>query len=116
MYKDGHHVLFERRLWEANQPGKALRLQPGLLVPMWRPDHEALHKEVQFVPPFPYRMGNTVLSLYRDVPEDHEESMENFLRATEQAMKRPWMSEIEKSIGGLAIWAMESQLPFIRES
>lgn len=115
MYKDGHHVLFERRLWEANQPGKELRSKPGLLVPMWRDYHEALHKEVDFVPPFPYKMGQAVLSLYRDNPDNHRQSIDNFLFATEEVIQRPKTSHLERTLGYLILDAVEMQVPFMRE-
>lgn len=113
--RDGHHVLFERRLWEANQPGKELRSKAGLIIPLDREYHEALHREVAMVPPLNYNFGAAVLRLYRDNPDDHVRSVENLMRATQEAMTHPRMSVLERALGGLVINALEMQRPFIRE-
>lgn len=115
MYTDAHHVLFERRLWEANQPGKALRSSPGLLVPMYRDAHEALHKEVAFVPPLTYKLGQSVLALYNDDPTSHRRSVDNFLFAVEETINRPKTSHLERTLGYLALDSVEMQIPFMRE-
>lgn len=115
MMRDGHHVLFERRLWESNQPNKELRGKHGLIVNLDRDAHEELHRNVAMVPPFNYVFGRQVLNLYRDNPDDHIRSIHNLMRSTQEAMKHPRMSDLERSLGGLVMQSLELQLPFIRE-
>lgn len=110
----GHHVLFEKRIWDAHEPNRELRRKSGLIVPMYSDEHDALHKEVTMVPVPNYRLGQAILSIYRDNPDDHIRSIENLIRAADQAIGHPRMKPIERALGELFIEAVELQLPFIR--
>ena len=46
-----HHLLYPRSLWNKIEPLKYLR--SWLVVELFNPDHENLHRIVGFVPPLP---------------------------------------------------------------
>lgn len=111
----GHHVLFERRTWLAHDPNKKLRNMPGLIVPLHHTVHDALHKEIATVPVPNYRLGQGILNIYRDNPDDHMRSATNLLRAVEEAISHPRVRDVEYQLGNLIITSVEAQLPFIEE-
>lgn len=110
-----HHILFPRRLHEAHPDTKELRRQP-LLIPTLRViGHTALHDEVALVPPLDRFMANRVLNDFEPVRGDYIASMEELMRSIERAIKHPRSQEIERMNAEVAIYAIESQIPFVRE-
>lgn len=45
-----HHIIHERSKWESSQNGRELRNYEGLIIPMRRIGHEALHADCMPVP------------------------------------------------------------------
>ncbi len=111
----GHHILFERVLWQASDPNRKLRGQPGLRVPMDTSVEAALHADVATVPPPNDALGRSMLSLYRDTPDDHIGSIYNLITATDEAMRRPQVHCIERQLAELIIASLEAQIPYVKE-
>lgn len=111
----GHHVLFEKRNWSAHRPNRELRAKPGLIIPIEGAAHNALHREIATVPSPSFLLGSTVLSLYKDNPDDHLRSLDNLLFALEGAIELPRVKDIEYKLGELIIESVEAQKVFIKE-
>lgn len=107
-----HHLLFERRLWVAHEPNKRLRSMPGLIIPsriVGHETHDQIHREIAGIPVPHYKMGQTILSLYRDNPDDHFRSIDNLCFAVEEATKHPRAKYMETDLGQIIIATLEKQ-------
>lgn len=49
-----HHLCFERKAWEREQFSRKIRQHPGMIIPLYIPTHNALHREIGPIQP-PYR-------------------------------------------------------------
>jgi hypothetical protein len=113
----GHHVLFEKSPWlsgKKDDPRKRLRQMPGLVVPIVQPFHDELHKEVKAVTYPNYGLGQAILSIYRDNPDDHMRSIDNLVEAIQQAIEQPRVRTLEYQTGDLMISQIYAQIPHIR--
>jgi len=77
--------------------------------------HQELHKAVEFVP----MLGRSTLALiardFRPVRGDHLKTIDELLFEIEDKRMNPKVGRVERTIGELAIFSIEQQLPFIRE-
>lgn len=109
-----HHALFQRTAWDSSLPTKKLRQHPSLITPMELDFEVALHEAVSTVPlPDPY----TALKAYREFQpgSTYIGSIMNLMTAIDVAVRHPRCSRLEKDLGGLTIYALQLQIPFIRE-
>lgn len=111
---DRHHVLYNKREWESRPQYKELRQNPGLIVPMDREIHNDLHRSVPFVPVMGY---HGIMAVIREFHRGrtHLDTIDNLMFATEESIKNPKMSDLEKALSGLALESLEMQRPFIVE-
>lgn len=111
----GHHVLFTRKLHEAQEPTRLLRQNNWLIPPIEHEAHKALHVAVATVPPLDHFMAPRVYRAFYPVPDNYLASMDRLCFAIEEATQHPRVGYVERGIGMLAIHAIELQKPFIRE-
>lgn len=111
---DRHHVIFNKREWESRPQYKSLRENEGLIVPMDRDIHNELHRAVPFVPVMGYY---GIMAVQREFYRDRTRlgTIENLMFAIEKSMEHPKLSDIERSLAGLALQAVDVQRPFIRQ-
>ena len=109
-----HHVLFNKREWEARPQYKDLRNNGGLIVPMEREVHNELHRNVQLVPTLGY---HGIMAVHREFyrGRGYIESLDNLMFAVESAKNNERLSGIERGLAGLALEALDLQRPFIIE-
>lgn len=109
-----HHILFHKRLHEANKDNSELRTRSGLIVRLDVDAHDELHRHCPGVPPLDIYMARRVKSII--VPStDPLEAVDNFCYAVEEASKSPKSHAIERGLGQLSIEAVRIQVPFIQE-
>ena len=112
-----HHPLFNRFAWTANKDLQALREDKRLIVPLEHDTHTELHRAVSHVPPLSYHMARHVLRTYSEYEADsYLRNVENLQRSIEEAMKHPRADRLERSVGALAVHALDLQRPFIDDS
>lgn len=111
---DKHHVLFNKREWEARPQYKDLRNNGGLIVPMEREVHNELHRNVRLVPTLGYYGIMAVQKeFYRG--RTHLDTVDNLMFSVEKAMNNERLSKVERGLASLALDAIEAQRPFIAE-
>lgn len=111
----GHHVLFTRAAWSSSDVGKDLRQNRWLIPPITVESHQELHKAIEMVPVMdPITMARVRRS-YEPMPGQFLESMVRLVMATDEAINHPKASEFQKQLGELAIYAVELQMPIIKE-
>lgn len=110
---DRHHLLFTRTSWSVTPPGRQLRETPSLLVPMQRSQHNEIHAYCPAVPVPSYQVLARVASRMV-VTHNTLEQIDNFMFATQEALRHPKAHEVERALGTLTIQALEEQRPFIR--
>lgn len=115
-YPDRHHILYNRTAWESNTNTKWLREHSGLIVRMGRAAHLELHKEISVVPLLDYHAATRVRSIMRrsdatkplDIADD-------FMSAVQEAGRNPKANALDRSLGELVIFAVESQREYIQD-
>lgn len=110
-----HHVMFPRRVHEANEDNRDIRRERWLIPPMIILGHVALHDEVTLVPPLDMYTAQRVNRDFEPVPGDYVRSVENLMFAIEDALKHPKTRAIQIESAQVSIHALELQIPFIRE-
>lgn len=111
-----HHPLFHRVEWTSRRESTFLREHPSLLVEMDRQLHEDLHKLVPFVPLLGVVALQSVINEWQPNSYNQLKSIDNLQLAIEHAGKHWKAQPIERSLGALAIEAIDLQKPFIAES
>jgi hypothetical protein len=110
-----HHVIYSRRSQESLETMKCLRRNHWLMPPLEDPPHVELHRAISTVPLLDHHTAARVHREFEPVEGDYIASMWSLMRTIEQAIKHPRASHIEKGIGNLAVYAIEQQIPFVRE-
>lgn len=113
--RNSHHILFYRKLHEANPDTKKLRQLEGFQVPMPVDLHQELHDACPGVPPIDVHMAQQVGSIIVASPNQLE-MIDNYCFAVEAVMQCPRFHDVEKQLGWLAIDAIRLQLPYIKEA
>lgn len=113
-YEDNHHILFNRQEWELRSESKLLRQTPSLIPRLDREVHEELHRACPAVPILGYYALFRTLRSFEE-SDDTLESVDSLMFAIEAAGNSPKAHPIERSIGELAVQAIDLQRPFIRE-
>ena len=108
-----HHVLFERLEWSKRYEAKRLRNNHLLIPPIDGDVHCELHKDC---PPVPL-LGSMAIMMVSDHFEpghDHMSSINNLLHAID-SIEHSKLHPVTKQLAQLALFAVELQLPYIRE-
>ena len=85
------------------------------MPPLDDPPHIALHKEISTVPLLDQHTAMRVHRNFEPAEGDYIASLWRLAREIDQAIKHPRAGEIEKGLGNLAIYALECQVPFIKD-
>lgn len=109
-----HHLLFERRLWEARKETKLLRQMGGNIVRLSLDSHTALHRAVSSVPVPNIYMARRMYSSF-EPQGDIFRNIDALCSATEESIQHHRTTELDKQLGGLIICSLQEQKPFIRE-
>lgn len=111
---DRHHILHERKGWEARPQGKELRSTPSLVPAMDRETHNALHAACPEVPMLGYYALVRILKTFQPT-YDTLDTMDDLLYSINEASKHPKAHDIERQLCQLALQAVDLQRPFVRE-
>lgn len=116
--KDSHHVIHERVPWEVRPSGKFIRRIPALVPYILRDDHETIHRNC---PPIPV-LGYAALQLVANRMQDHRHEIDTFTaldhlkNSFEYAGRHHRAHPIERELAFLAIEAIETQEPYLRDA
>ena len=110
-----HHVMFTRKSQESLETTKCLRRNHWLMPPLEDPPHVALHQSISTVPLLDQHTAMRVHREFVPVEGDYIASMWSLMRTIESAIKHPRASEIEQGLGNLAVYAIERQIPFVKD-
>lgn len=115
MFRDRHHLVFDRVSWSSRPEAKRIREDKSLIVRLDRIDHDELHRHTVPVPLLGYHALVRTFKSYEpgDTPL---ESIENLMGSIEQAVNHPKAHPLERELGGLAVWALDLERPFIAEA
>lgn len=110
-----HHILFDKRSYEATNDLLELRRDPRLIVPLDHDTHRELHQSVSHVPPLSRYIARSALYnfLQFDYTDDGVEAIDQLQLSIDRALKHPRADVIEKSVGNAALLSLELQKPFI---
>lgn len=112
---DRHHLLYERAQWNSSKYGKELRGTPSLIPHIDRELHDEIHRNC---PPVPM-LGNYALARTLTGFEPTTNTIQTIGRlqsALERATRPSRAHPLERDLAGLAIEALDLQIPFIREA
>ena len=109
-----HHVLHARRHWNSTEEAQYLRRIPQLIPPIEQEWHSELHKNCPAVPLLGYHTLKRVAAdfLPQRMPLD---SIADLLIAIDTASRHHKVHPIERELAGLAIEAIELQIPYIEQ-
>lgn len=111
---DDHHPFDARKYWEVYEPSKLIR-RTIIARGMARSAHELLHLECTAVPPLSYdsvsQVAKNMSFHYRDVFE----GIDDFCFAVDIANQHEKIRPGEVQLNLLAVDALRSQIPFIRQ-
>lgn len=110
-----HHILFTKRAHNLTEDLQKVRSIRWLKPPLHRDVHDALHQEVQLVPILGHRAAGLVRRNYEPMPGDYIQSAYMYCWSVEEAVARYPSSSIEFKLGELVVYAVEQQIPFIKE-
>ena len=114
---DGHHIIHNRAEWTLRPEAREIRETPELIPRIGR---VAVHNEIHRVcPPLPligYHALVRTLSRFEVERGSTLETVDNLLMAMDYAAKSPKAHYIERAQITLAQWAIETQVPFLREA
>lgn len=110
-----HHILFTRRTHDSQETTKCLRRNHWLMPPLEDGPHTALHRDISTVPLLDAHTAMRVHQFFEPVEGDYIASTYSLIRNIEQAIKHPRAGYIEKNLGELAVYAIESQVPYIKD-
>ena len=111
-----HHVIHHRVDWTARPESEYIREHPSLIFDMEVPLHNETHRSSPPVPLLGVFALQTIVRDWRPDVRDKLRSLENLQRSIEVAGNHPKAHPIEKSLGYLAIEALDLQKPFLLES
>lgn len=94
---------------------KCLRRNYWLMPPMEDAPHIALHKEISTVPLLDPHTAMRVHREFQPVQEDYVASIWAYIRCIDRAIRHPRAGELERRLGELTMFAVERQVPFIKE-
>ena len=106
MNENFHHILYQRRRWRDRPDSAQLRETDGLIVPMDVDIHQELHDHLWEGVPLLGRQAVLDVMYEMDRNTTYLEIIDNVLSLIEKT---------RDPMADLAIYAIESQLPFIRE-
>ena len=110
-----HHLLFNRKMWKAQETTKTLRENRWLKPPLDTDYHNELHKEVPFVPVPSYTMAERIQKNFVPVLHDYIGSMDNLIKAVEITANHPKAHLLERELGELMLVSLLGQRPFVIE-
>ena len=111
-----HHALFPRRLHEVNINTRELRRTHSLIPKLQVVGHMALHDTIEFVPPLDRITAAYVMHDFEPVDDDSIKSIEQLMLSIERAANNAkGVGVIGLANAELAVYALELQLPFIKE-
>lgn len=113
-----HHILFNRRTWNATDELASLRGNRQLIVPLDTYTHRELHEEISHVPPLSMHLARHALMSFEEYgyTSDHLQAIGHLQSSIEAAARHPRADHIEKSLAGLVCHTLDLQKPFIDDS
>lgn len=111
---ENHHTLFCGSPWESMPQTRKLRRLPSLIVPMDKQVEEALHQEISTIPVLDHFTAVHTYNNY-EASNTYIGSIHNLMRAIEIGSNHRKSTRLEKQLAQLTIYALELQVPFIRE-
>ena len=109
---DRHHVLFDRKSWEARDDGLFLRRSPSMIPKLERQTHTELHENCPPVPVPDAFSLQRIRHAFR--PEgDPLDDIDQLMLLVEQMTRRRDCHEISRELGQLTIMALDVQRPYI---
>jgi hypothetical protein len=115
MTKLGHHIMFPKVLHNAQVPSKEIRNNKWLIVPLDHEVHNELHRNIGIVPVMGWLMETRIQSNFYPQPGDYYHSVERLAHSVFEVMKQPATPYLEKQLGELIIYSLESQLEYINK-
>lgn len=107
---DRHHLLWERKNWNATPEGRVLRSTPGLIPHIDREWHEAIHKDLPPVPTLgSFALRRTLMGF--EPNGDYLHDSESLVRSMDRATKSS--HRLERDLAGLAIENLMAQRPYV---
>ena len=113
--KNIHHPIHNRLEWTLRPEAQYIREHPTLLFPMEIPLHQELHQKCPTIPLLGVHALQQVVRIWKP-SQDKLQSIDNLQFAIERAGNHPRAHEVERSLGQLAIHAIDLQKPYLRES
>lgn len=113
-YRDRHHIIFEKALWNSRPDSKRIRDTPSLIVRMDREDHNEIHRNCPPIPILGYYGIMRTLSTFEE-GKNPLVTMESLMSSFENAGKNPKAHEIDRRLAELAAWSLDLQRPFIAD-
>ena len=110
-----HHILHTRATWESQEPTKSLRRTPELVVPIDDEYHSEIHRLQVSVPVLDHIIARLVQRDFSPVRYDYIASTINLMRAIQEVTEHPKSDHIQRMLGQLTVYAIEQQLPLIKE-
>lgn len=114
MFRDNHHLIFDRVSWTSRPEAKAIRENKSLIVRLDRAEHNELHKHCVAVPLLGYHALMRTNRLFEPQATPLA-SIENLMGSIEKAVDHPKAHPIERQLGELAVWALDLERPFIAD-
>lgn len=110
-----HHALFYRAEWTARDDAKKVRENFWLKIPLEDDAHRELHRNVQYVPTLGRHLMALVKRDYVPVKGDYLGSVEALMADIAELSTDRRVSSLETQVGRLAVYALELQLPYLKE-
>ena len=110
-----HHIHFPQRVHEAQIHTKKIR-ENTWLMPLIRYDvHQELHRSISMVPPLDRFTASYVYKDFIPVRDNFLKSIDALLFSTKAGLAHPKTTELEKRNGENYMFAIEQQIPFIKD-
>lgn len=111
---DAHHILHNKQEWSLRPEANQLRTNRLLIPLIDREVHNELHRACPAVPLLGF---HALRRIARDFEQDFDTigTVDNLLLSMEKANTDPRNHAIERSLGELAIEAIDLQRPFLIE-
>ena len=110
-----HHVLFNRAAWDSHEATRSMRNERWMIPPLEGHVEQRIHAEIAIVPLLDPTTAIHVRQNFEPVEGNHVETMYNFIRSVEAALKHPKASALQRTLGALTAQAVELQIPYVEE-
>lgn len=112
VFRDDHHILFNRQEWELRPEARELRQTPSLIMHIERPLHDEIHRICPAVPPLgSYALQHTVRLF--EPGSTVAESVDSLMMAIDKASRHYKAHRLERLQAELVLLALDFQRPYI---